>query len=220
MTIPEDLTLLAPWRQLSDSPRDRERARVLSEELRREVTNDHPLSGLDIKAVATRADQDDVLFEVFGGEKPLAVVHMTWRKEADLRWPRTRWFSDWQDWVKQAMLPDHNDMDDELFRIYVDRLSKGPFPTDECAKAHINGKLHGELVLWLADIAGMSSWGWKLLQLPDEKKSVFHERASRSFSEGFPSLSKRITPTQTPKLAELVRWSEQARTLILRLLGS
>ena len=33
-----------------------------------------------------------MLFEIEGGEMCLAVVHMTWRKESDPRWPDTKLF--------------------------------------------------------------------------------------------------------------------------------
>ena len=38
---------------------------------------------------------------------PLAVVHMTWRKETDPRWPNTRLFENWEQWVHEEMIPSH-----------------------------------------------------------------------------------------------------------------
>lgn len=74
-----------------------------------EVPERHVLHGLKVRAIATRIDRDDVLFEVEGGQMPLAVVHMTWRKETDPRWPRTKLFRCWDDWIRNDMLPAHEE---------------------------------------------------------------------------------------------------------------
>jgi hypothetical protein len=50
-----------------------------------------------------------VLFEIESGEMRLAVVHMTWRKESDPRWPDTRLFQSWDDWVRDEMLLAHEE---------------------------------------------------------------------------------------------------------------
>ena len=50
-----------------------------------------------------------MLFEVEGGEMPLAVVHMTWQKETDPRWPTTKLFQSWEQWARDEMLPAHED---------------------------------------------------------------------------------------------------------------
>ena len=108
MTVPPDFTFLTPWRELRDSEPGLNRKKLLSE-LRKEVPVGHVLHGVKANAIATRADQDDVLFELEGGEKVLAVVHMTWKVETDPQWPRTRLFSSWEEWVREAMRPDHED---------------------------------------------------------------------------------------------------------------
>lgn len=69
----------------------------------------HVLYGLKAKAVATRRDQDEVLFELEGGTARLAVVHMTWKKETDPRWPATDLFDSWDQWVRENMIPAHDD---------------------------------------------------------------------------------------------------------------
>jgi hypothetical protein len=83
VSIPHNIEMLIPWRIIEDSPDIKNRAQRLSDELESEVPPKHVLHGLEAKAVATRIDRDDVLFEIEGGQMPLAVVHMTWRKETD-----------------------------------------------------------------------------------------------------------------------------------------
>jgi len=102
MPVPTNLELLTPWHLLSDR-----RAKILSAELASEIRPLHPLHGLSAKAVAARTDRDDVLFEVAGGDAPLAVVHLTWRKETDPRWPSVKFFGSWDHWVHDEMLLDH-----------------------------------------------------------------------------------------------------------------
>ena len=43
-----------------------------------------------------------------------------------------------------------------LREIYEKKLSSAPFPTAECSAAHITGNLHGELIVYLAGIAGLA----------------------------------------------------------------
>jgi hypothetical protein len=49
-----------------------------------------------------------------------------------------------------------------LRKIYDEELGKGPFPTKECASAGIGGALHGNLILYFADIPGLASCGKRL----------------------------------------------------------
>ena len=109
MAIPEDIELLTPWRIIEVSSETKNRAEQLSDELKSEVPPKHVLYGLKARAVATRIDRDDVLFEIEGGHMPLAVVHMTWRRETDPYWPRTKLFEGWEQWVRDDMLPAHED---------------------------------------------------------------------------------------------------------------
>jgi len=104
MPVPNDIELLAPWKLVCA-----EDARQLLSELQRELSHNHPLSGRKVEVCARRLDRDDILVLVEGLEKPLAVVHLTWCKEADPRWPRIALFASWQDWVKHEMLPAHQD---------------------------------------------------------------------------------------------------------------
>ena len=109
MSIPDGIVFLTPWRIIEDSHEIQDRAGRLSQRLQSEVPEKHVLHGLKVRALATRIDRDDVLFAIEGGEMRLAVVHMTWRKESDPRWPDTKLFQSWNDWVRDEMLPAHEE---------------------------------------------------------------------------------------------------------------
>ena len=106
---PEHLEFLTPWEELPDDSEGENRAEKLLSELRREIPSDHTLSRLALRAIAIRRDQDDVLFEILGNEEKFVVVHMTWKKEKDPRWPLNRFFSNWPQWVDAVMIRDHED---------------------------------------------------------------------------------------------------------------
>ena len=101
MALPDPLDILLPWRSISNSPDTADR---LSSELSSELPPTHVLFGLKARAVANRIDRDDVLFEIEGGRAPLAVVHLSRKEESDPRWPTTRSFASWDDWVRDEML--------------------------------------------------------------------------------------------------------------------
>ena len=107
MAIPDGVEVLRPRRVIDESSETPNRAERLSARLQSEIPEEHVLHGLRLRAVATRIDRDDVLFEIEGGHMPLAVVHMTWRKETNPDWPRTKLFPSWEDWVLNEMLPAH-----------------------------------------------------------------------------------------------------------------
>jgi hypothetical protein len=109
MSIPRDVEMLMPWRILHDTSEIKNRAEQLSARLQSDLPPNHVLNGLGARAIATRVDCDDVLFETESAEMPLAVVHMTWRKETDTSWPRTKLFRNWQEWVRDEMVPAHDD---------------------------------------------------------------------------------------------------------------
>jgi hypothetical protein len=106
MPIPEDIQMKLPWKALAD---EKQRANLLSVRLKDDLSPAHRLHGVRVRAVACRVDRDDVLFEVEGGDEPLAVVHMTWQKKTDSRWPRTRFFQSWKEWLCDEMLPSHEE---------------------------------------------------------------------------------------------------------------
>lgn len=77
---------------------------LLTKELRREVCGRHILFGINVRAVGTRIDCDDVLFVTDDPQKPIAVVHLTWRVESDPTWPITRIFNGWHDWIENCLM--------------------------------------------------------------------------------------------------------------------
>jgi|SRR5579871_5896879 len=101
MPIPSDLLVLAPWVIIHD---DR-RSELLLGQVRSTVPPAHVLYGARLRVIAERLDRDDVLVEIEGGQKPLAVVHLTWHKETDPRWPSTRLFDSWEQWAQDEMRP-------------------------------------------------------------------------------------------------------------------
>ena len=109
MSVPENIEILIPWRIITDT--SEKGADALTAELSSELVPKHVLYGLTAKAVAARIDRDDVLFEIEGADADmsLAVVHLTWRKESDPRWPTTRFFASWKRWVRDEMLPAHQE---------------------------------------------------------------------------------------------------------------
>jgi hypothetical protein len=110
---------LEPWHETSA-----EQSAALNFQLQRELSSGHVLYGLKVKAVAKSKMRDDVLFEVIGHEKPLILVHLTWSKTSsdDPRWPQAQFFGSWDDWVRETLLPDHEEFREQLFE---------PSPGDE-----------------------------------------------------------------------------------------
>jgi len=110
---------------------------------------------------------------------------------------------------------------DRLKRLYDEVLAKGPFPTEECGRAKINSAVHGKLILYLADIAGLASRGEHgLAALSESDKAKFQKLASRGISTCVPDVATRITAQATPELHRLIEATEQARLLILKVLES
>jgi hypothetical protein len=107
VSVPENVEILIPWRIITDISETS--AEGLTAELSSELVPKHILYGLTARAVAFRIDRDDVLFEIDGADTSLAVVHLTWRKESDPRWPTTRFFASWEQWVRDEMLPAHQE---------------------------------------------------------------------------------------------------------------
>jgi hypothetical protein len=70
---------------------------------------------------------------------------------------------------------------DKSRRVYDEKLAKNPFPSVECGQAPITGKLHGALILYLADIAGLASRGEQgQAAVSDQEKRRFRELAWRA----------------------------------------
>ena len=96
MSVPDRIEMLTPGRVVEDICDMNNRAERLSAEWLSKVPPQHVLYGLKARAVAIRIDRDDVLFEIEVGEMPLRVVHLTWEKETDSRWPSTKLFRSWE----------------------------------------------------------------------------------------------------------------------------
>lgn len=94
---------LDPWIPVSSGG-------ALELELATELSPEHILQGVSLKAIARRLDNDDVLFELQGYSKPLAVVHLSYRRETDSQLPWTVLFDSWEDWVENCMEPDHEEV--------------------------------------------------------------------------------------------------------------
>ncbi len=107
----------------------------------------------------------------------------------------------------------------DLRRIHDEELAVGPFPSDECAAAHITGELHGHLTLYLSDIAGLASRGKRLALVAEPEKSAFLRLALRNLYSRCPGLLGKITAARTPRLYALVDATEQARQLIVEVLS-
>jgi hypothetical protein len=100
-----DNDFLEPWNAVTSH------AANLEAELRREVSEGHPLYACSPTAIAQRTDSDDVLFRVDRTEARYAVVHLTWRGEPEpsSRWPETRLFETMGQWRNLCMIPDHEE---------------------------------------------------------------------------------------------------------------
>jgi hypothetical protein len=97
----KEVLFLEPWQLTGPG---------LESELAQEVSEQHPLFGKRAVAVARRHDNDDVLFFLPDRPQPLAVVHLTWRREQSPEWPWTVFFSSLQDWVERCMKRDHDEI--------------------------------------------------------------------------------------------------------------
>jgi len=66
----------------------------LSKQLKLEVADTHILANKNVKTIARREDNDDVLYEIIDQNKTFAIVHLTWNqsKQTDPRWPITKLF--------------------------------------------------------------------------------------------------------------------------------
>jgi hypothetical protein len=76
-------------------------------ELKREVSNNHPLFGQNLIAIGQRVDCDDVLFYLPQYSLKFAVVHLTWSgKKEDHPYPSTSFYATLEDWIEHCLLPD------------------------------------------------------------------------------------------------------------------
>lgn len=96
------------WREPWGPVVDPTHAAGLERELHKELSTSHVLHGLNARAVATRQDCDDVLFELLDGTGRFAVVHLTWSRhpEPDPRWPAAAIFAGFEAFDQKCMKPD------------------------------------------------------------------------------------------------------------------
>ena len=120
--------------------------------------------------------------------------------------------------VRRSILDSVNDKS-ELRTIFERELSGSKFPTEECTYAGIDGVAHGEVILYLSDIAGLASRGQSLLRVVEPERSRFREIASRNLYERCPQLLGKIGAETTPSLYRLVAATERAREIILKTLS-
>jgi hypothetical protein len=112
-TLIADVALLEPWTAVNN-------AQGLEAELARELVPGHRLHGRPgLRAVARRADSDDVLFV---SDTIVAVVHLTWAKEPDPTQPPVEIFSSLEDFVSRRMNPDHDAFAGEVPRAFAFEL--------------------------------------------------------------------------------------------------
>jgi hypothetical protein len=112
MTLDElnNISWITPWEPVR--PKMRHGA---ESNLDKEVGPGHQLYKLRAVAIAHRTDNDDVLFFLPDGSKPLAVVHLTWSLTAhDSRYytpdfPWTVLYSSREEWVETCMKRDHEE---------------------------------------------------------------------------------------------------------------
>jgi hypothetical protein len=97
MMPPPNFVWKEPWHPIDDPAV----ASSLFVELEKETCPMHPIYQRATKALAQRFDCDDALFSTNDADRPLAVVHLTWKGsvESDPIWPVTEFFDSWDDWV-------------------------------------------------------------------------------------------------------------------------
>jgi len=71
----------------------------LTNQLEKEINENHILYGKKLRTLACRQDNDDALFLI--DNKRLAIVHLTGsdKKQTDNKWPRTKLFDTWDDFI-------------------------------------------------------------------------------------------------------------------------
>ena len=95
---------IEPW----EDPVDDEQRQHFQDELQREISRDHILSGSTVRTLAHRIDRDDVAFIVDGGPR-VAVVHLTYSGETMPEWPSTKFYDSVEEFLRNRMKPDHEE---------------------------------------------------------------------------------------------------------------
>jgi len=77
----------------------------LADELYKELSVGHILSGEEFIAVAKRIDRDDVLFKLKNKPDTYAEVHLTWsgQPEKESHWPKTTIYPSCEEWARKML---------------------------------------------------------------------------------------------------------------------
>lgn len=94
-------SFIRPWKAIDNGT-------AAEMELAKELHPDHPLYGVEVKAIALRTDQDDFLFQIEDSEY-YAVIHLTWRgrQEISPQWPGTSYYKGWKQVYECVIVPDN-----------------------------------------------------------------------------------------------------------------
>lgn len=89
-----------PWKPIQ--PDD-----SLVREAQKEFSKGHPLFGKNLKVIARRFDQDEVLFELVDDPPGVVVVHLTWSgKPEKAPFPKTHIYKSLEDFAENRMAHD------------------------------------------------------------------------------------------------------------------
>jgi hypothetical protein len=102
--IPGDKPCVPPWHFTN---------KELAGQLNIEIDKGHILYGKDIKTIARRQDNDDVLFGVFEADFKYAMVHLTWSqvKLSNSDIPKVKTYIDWDDVHENLFIPSNMDFE-------------------------------------------------------------------------------------------------------------
>lgn len=100
MISSENIKLPEPWYWSNED---------LTIQLKKELTINHALFDVNLKSIARRQDNDDVLFELSDGR--FVIVHLTWNAPIDSTWPRFKLYDNWQN-VYIKILKDAEEFDE------------------------------------------------------------------------------------------------------------
>jgi|SRR6267142_1459773 len=100
---------LEPWSAVDAE--DRDYCGGFERQLALEVRRGHPLYGLSVHLIG-RGNGDDCLFSLEDGSRRVAVVHLVWQGPQKPPWPSSAVYADLEAWVKECMIPEHQDWTD------------------------------------------------------------------------------------------------------------
>jgi hypothetical protein len=107
--LPVGMTWLEPWNTFSSSDSDRQAA--FENELKAELGPQHPIfeQAHSAKAIAFRADCDDVLFWLPYFSKPFAIVNLIWHGKAEENpsFPTTTLIGSIKEFIAEYMIPEN-----------------------------------------------------------------------------------------------------------------